>query len=450
MKPTMKRTRTVKPKVNADGEVVSRKPRMVKSKPEPVHLPPPPIAAPEPEVIDSLVFEPTELVLVPEPKVKPKTPKKTLPRTRSSMAKSLPQSDEVSKYRSTSPKLKGEKGSDSKKAVAKIDYEKVSNKSKAPLPIINPNFGTFPLSGSNISNDDLVPDYEPSVLDNKLLSLGYTPIRKVGTEDRIMYVKAYNSKGEAVYIDLEGLIIKDDKDSHRNPAFTMASNMIEMELGGTNNISQAYKMGAYLAAEKEVSGVVFEYTGGLSVVARRPNEIKPYELNLTQQESTNEITTPIPYPLVRLVEIEANPRLVLKNTDLVIRRIRNSTFNAANADVNKAIQSANELKESLNKFYLIKGEASKALNESLTELEKLNNIYENNPHVINGDERNKKSYDTVQYNLILRSEAIITLIRAMKKIAEKGREIERIVQEVKELNEFCEREFENMDRAVPR
>lgn len=321
------------------------------------------------------------------------------------------------------------------------------------IKVVSPN-SSLPLKPTvEIMNQQFeVKDYQGiisnSSLENELLNAGYAPLSKIviradGGEKRTQYIKAINKMGQKVFI----LIDVNGYTTARSTDLTL------IEAHNASIVPYSLKTGAYNCAGKDVCGVAFECgSDAVCVLTRAPNDLTPKESNFVFVEQHSQSAATIEsegsimtYPVIRLSEIRANPMLVLQNTDIVTRRLRNSGYTALLQELATTQQSINKLNEAFVRFNNLRESVAGKLNSTLTQLEQWNSVYMNNPPTT--DEA-KDKYRALQYNLALRNENIGVLLRSMKKIADLHISIDNITKEINDITEFDEKEFINVDRAV--
>lgn len=287
-----------------------------------------------------------------------------------------------------------------------------------------------------------------SSLENELLGLGYITVSKIvikaddGTK-RTQYIKAINKKGQKVFIlvDVQGY----------TTALQTDLTLIETNNVNGNIVPYSLKTGAYNCAGTDVSGIAFECgSDAVCVLVRGVKEITPKESTFVFIEQPGmqvmgQKGSIMTYPIVRLSEIRANADLILCNTDIVTRRLRNKAYVAELEELAVAQQSIGKLNAAYVRFNCMREDNACKLNRTLTQLEQWNDIYMANPPC--SDEA-KDRYRRLQYNLMQRNEGITTLLRCMKKVADKYQEIDCITREIDEITEYCEKEFINVEYAI--
>lgn len=297
-----------------------------------------------------------------------------------------------------------------------------------------------------------VRDYQGIIsnasIENELLNAGYAPLSKIvirtdNGDKRTQYIKALNKKGQKVFIllDVNGYT------TARSTDLTL------IEAHSANIVPYSLKTGAYECAGKDVCGVAFECgSDAVCVLARGSNDLTPKEANFVFVEQRAPAAATIEsegsimsYPVIRLSEIRANPDLVLSNTDMVTRRLRNNAYVSELQEIAYAQKSLNNLNAAFVRFEAVRQNSGNKLNQTLTQLEQWNNVYMANPPTTDAA---KDRYRRLQYNLAQRNEGIANLLRYMKKVADKRLEIDAITKEINDITDLAEKEFANVEFAV--
>lgn len=252
-------------------------------------------------------------------------------------------------------------------------------------------------------------------INDELYDLGYIVIHKIGTKNS-QFLKAINKKGQKVYIHI------DTNDYY-------SANDIMMIENDSNLLSFSIKNGAYSCASMEVSGIVFEYgSNSICIIMRGDNDLKFKETNYIldiDSQAHNFDGCAITYPIIKLSELRVNPDVVLCNTDIVTRRLRNTEDSYERQELINTHCSLEKLNESLENFKDTCNNSTHRLISQITHLKEI----ENQNCV--GEHRNE---------MIKANDDIIKLICVMKKVANKRKEIEKITREIDELTTYlnCE------------
>lgn len=336
--------------------------------------------------------------------------------------------------------------------VATTQMSQRDNIAYPTIKIATPNSG-LPLKQTvEIMNQEFeVKNYQGIIakqsIENELVNAGYTPLSKIVVrsddgDKRTQYIKAINKKGQRVFILIDG------------NGYTTArtSDLTLIEAHNASIVPYSLKTGAYNCINNDVSGVAFECgPDAVCVLIRGTKDLTPKEANFIYVEQHAPAAAAIDidgsimsYPVIRLSEIRANPGLVLINTDMVTRRLRNTAYTAELQDLAMMQQSIGKLNASFIRFNQMRECAAYKLNKTLTQLEQWNEIYMANPPLTDMD---KDKYKQLQYNLAQRNEGITTLLRSMEKVAELHNDIDMITKDINEITDYCEKEFANVEYA---
>ena len=285
-------------------------------------------------------------------------------------------------------------------------------------------------------------------IEEELLSFGYIPLSNINIQNERgeisnQYVKAVNKMGQKVYILLDDSIQNIDSDL----------TLIETKNG--NILPYSLKNGALKMAAMDTSGVVFECDqGGLCVLSNIMDDenLTSTESNFTFVEEKNPSATVIEnygchmsYPVVKLSEIRVNNHLVMDGSNMVTRKLRNSSYTAYLQDMKNVQDSILDLEDQNNALvHLLEVNAAK-LNETLSTLEQWNQHYIDNPPTTDCD---IKKHNLIIHNLRIRNDYIAYLICGMKRVAEYKPQIDKLTTNIKEFNEFFNNQFENLDMAT--
>lgn len=287
-----------------------------------------------------------------------------------------------------------------------------------------------------------------SSIENELLNAGYAPLSRIvvrmdNGDKRTQYIKAINKKGQKVFIllDVNGYT------TARSTDLTL------IEAHSASIVPYSLKTGAYECAGKDVCGVAFECgSDAVCVLSRGNQDLTPKEANFVfvEQKAPSAATIEIEgsimtYPVIRLSEIRANPSLVLLNTDTVTRRLRNSSYASELQELAMTQQSINKVNTSFVRFNAMRERVAIKLNQTLSQLEQWNEVYMAQPPT---SDEYKDKYRRLQYNLAQRNEDISTILRTMKKVADKRMDIDVITKEINDLTDFAEKEFANVEFAT--
>lgn len=286
-------------------------------------------------------------------------------------------------------------------------------------------------------------------IENELLEAGYGILSRIIVKDpngnkRAQYIKSINKNGQKVFVLIDG------------QGYTKArsADLTLVESNRVNIVPYSLKTGAYECAGKDVCGVAFECgSDGVCVLSRGVNDLTPKEANfvLVEKPTTTAAAVEIDgkvmtYPVVRLSEIRVNPSLVLDNTDLVTRNLRNTSYQMELAAFNKEMQSLAALNDSFRRYNIMRENVHARLTYITRELEKWNKVYKENPPTTD-DMKNR--YRLLQINLTRRNEDMETFLLVMKKISNKAIDLDLLTEEVNSITEYASKHFNNVEYITP-
>lgn len=323
-----------------------------------------------------------------------------------------------------------------KDALSSLDKNDNLKQCKLPLPL--------PSSIEIIPTDFPIHDYK-SILDNvsiekELLTYEYTPLHKIvtstGSNNKIQFIKALNSLGQKVYIyvDINGFIPIENTD------------IALIESSSPVSISYSMKTGAYNCVQHEVCGVAFECgSDSVCTLTRLGNDITPVENNYTFSDpssikSDNNVSI-MSIPIILLSEIRANPDLVLSNTDIVTRRLRNATYQTLLQDLAITEQAISNLHSSIELFQQRSNDIVCILSNKLLQYKNWNNAYITNPPQT---DEFKEKHKLLRAAMARRNDEVTTILRIMRKIADKRDLITSLSSDINEISDFCASEFSNV------
>ena len=300
--------------------------------------------------------------------------------------------------------------------------------------------------------DETEEEYDNEIYDNEvedeLLSYGYIPLSNINIQnDRgeisNQYVKAVNKMGQKVYILLD--------DSIQN----LDSDLTLIETKNGNILPHSLKNGALKMAAMDTSGVMFECDqGGLCVLSNVMDDenLTSTESNFTFVQEKNPSSTVVEnygchmsYPVVKLSEIRVNNHLVIDGSNMVTRKLRNAAYAAYLQDIHHVQDSIVALQTQNTQFVNLAEVNAMKLNETLATLEEWNQHYINNPPTTECD---IKKHNLIIHNMRIRNDYIAYLICGMKRVAEYKPQIDKLISNIAEFNDFFNNQFDNLDMAT--
>jgi hypothetical protein len=255
-------------------------------------------------------------------------------------------------------------------------------------------------------------------IENELRDLGYLIISKIVTQ-KLQFLKATNKKGQKVYIYVDV------------PEYSSIDVYDIMLLeNGINSLSYSIKNGVYDCVGTDVSGIVFEYgTNLICTIMRGDNDLKINEMNYTFGSQFHNLSFEgcvITYPIIKLSELRVNPDIILCNTDIVTRRLRNTEDSHERKELTNTDYALEQLDRSLCNFKEVCNHSTHKLISSINHLKTL---------------QEQEYNEELRNDLVKSNDNIVKLICVMKKVASKRVEMERMTCEIDELTNYLESHF---------
>ncbi len=286
---------------------------------------------------------------------------------------------------------------------------------------------------------------DPSI-ENQLADKGFIVTDRIflsprpGGTPQGRYAKAVNDRGQIVFIDLD----IDGYISHHSTDLTM------IETQQASVVPYSVMMGTAECAGKDVCGVAFECSGQLCTLTRSDPDLTPKTTILTTTEKTVERTAtidgiPIAYPIIRLSEIMANPKLASKSVDEVTRRIRNTSYNACMEENTKVRDAISTLSTKFAQLARTQNQKFLDLGKSIQTLEQYRGGYEqqSDPQKEKETEKSKKT----AFNLRRRHELFVDLIRLCQGAASYLDQITTLNSNMTEYIEFINKAYDSLDKV---
>jgi len=202
----------------------------------------------------------------------------------------------------------------------------------------------------NENEDELSSDED---LEKELTKYGYIIVSKVIINDKnkkVLFLKVINEHGQKVLVefDVSGYILSLSQND-----ILLNKNNINLENNySAEIIPYSYKIGTFECAKLLICGIAFECQKDLCTL-KKTTELASNEEKFTiyypgdRGQFTN---YPIIYPIVKMSEIRENPKLILTNTDLVMKRIRNCEYLKTQDDLKKFTSLLKNITESFDTF----------------------------------------------------------------------------------------------------
>lgn len=255
-----------------------------------------------------------------------------------------------------------------------------------------------------------VPDLVRSrSLDEELVRSGYTPLTKMvvvapSGKSQVRYVKANNNLGEPVYIAVD---VNDAYISQSNNDPRFRESRIPM------NINAGEKETAFTQAGMSVSGVAFECKNGLCTIMHDDQLQAPKEQNfiLIHTKKHEETFALASFPVVKMSDIRFNPKVVIKNIDLALRKMRNATLQNCLCDINSVQKKFDRTCQLFKETLACKEKIIKEFHRTMTILEDAYDKCSECP------EKNLERLKEIVYNIEKRNGKFPALMQSCTEIA---------------------------------
>jgi len=279
-------------------------------------------------------------------------------------------------------------------------------------------------------------------IEQALLDRDFIPIEKILTKDIgnvvCQFIKARNKLGHVFYVELD-TTCKDGMGYltvHPHDTILTQTNQASV-------IPYSLKIGSFEASNNNLYGVGFECDNSICIMSRKEDSLDPIETVFTHTKTSEDDigiqnNHPIPFPIVKMTEILANPKQIQKNIMESHNKMRNVAFNSCCKDVEMMKSGVDDLQKEICRFGEISGEVSHVLSCTISELENMYNVYEKQEVKC---EKDLKNMQAIQFNLCKRNELSVDYIAMCHSMRERSQKIKMLAEELKSLNEFSETLF---------
>ena len=330
---------------------------------------------------------------------------------------------------------------------------KVEAEFKAEEEMIgHPEVSTLSTQSTKITNNTstaVFETYEGVVQDKDveqaLVDSGFIPTEKILTQDsdgrvNCHFIKTRDKLGHASFVEV-------DTDYSNGMGFVKVSPNEEVMTVSSEAsvIPYSMKVGTF-EANNDLYGVGFECDNGVCMMQRKDPSLEPTETVFsysTGGENRSGIIQdhPVPYPIVKMTNILANPREVQRTIAKSHDRMRNVAFSQCQKDVELLKRRVEELEEEIEKFDKNSKEVSNVLACSINELLKYHEGYE---QIDNLCDSHREKMKTIQFNLQKRHDLLNDHISLCTSVRERSDKISTVTQELADINEYTVQLFQNL------
>jgi len=318
---------------------------------------------------------------------------------------------------------------------------------KTALPI-NTNLSKVKNGPSTVQFSTYQGNAKNQDIEKALLERGFISTEKILTKDNdgnvvCRFIKARDSLGHALYIELDTT----EKDGMGYLSVSDTDNVLTVS-HEASVVPYSLKVGSFEASSSSLYGVGFECDNQVCVMSRKDSSLEPIETVFTYSQNTGndmgiQDRHPIPFPIVKLSEILTNPKAVSQNIASSHGRMRNIAFNSCMKDVEAMKKSSIELQHEIERFDKISSEVSKALSETISELENMHDSYERRG--LPKNEKDASNLKAIKFNLQKRADLTSDYISLCHSMRERAQKIAVLNEEIKSLNDFSESLFNGLN-----
>lgn len=283
-------------------------------------------------------------------------------------------------------------------------------------------------------------DVEQSLVDS-----GFIPTEKLLTQDKegrisCHFIKTRDKLGHASFVEI-------DTDYTNGMGFVKVSPNEEVMTVSTEAsiIPYSMKIGTF-EANNDLYGVGFECDNGVCMMQRKNPSLAPTE-TVFSYSNDGEVRSgiikdhPVPYPIVKMTDILANPKEVQETIIKSHRRMRNVAFDRCKKDVELLKKRIKELEEQVILFDKNSEEVSDVLSCGINKLLYYHKGWENVKTLCDADKEKIKS---LQFNLHKRHDLLNDHISLCKSVKERSDRISTFTQELTDINEYTVNLFQNL------
>lgn len=279
-------------------------------------------------------------------------------------------------------------------------------------------------------NDDI----EKTLINNEFI-----PIEKILTKDingniACRFIKARDKMGRTVYIEL-------DCDYTCGLGFISVSedDRFVTETNTNSIVPYSVKIGTFEANNENIDGIVFECRDNFCVISKKDNDLTPIETVYIEKDNDDVLSSPIPFPIVKMTEILANSKAVVKNIALANKRLRHGIFATCVKDIENMKKTAEDLKTEIEEFNTISNNVTSLLSQTIDQLENMYENYENKKTP--KSEKDLQNMKSISFNLNKRFDLLNDQADLCMGMKERCKKIAILREEIKSINEFSKQLF---------
>ena len=287
-------------------------------------------------------------------------------------------------------------------------------------------------------------------IEKTLLDAGFIPTEKILTKDDnsnliCHFIKVRDHVGRASYVELDC----DDKDGMGyikiSPTDTILTESHEASI-----IPYSLTIGSFEANKGDIYGVGFECDNSICVMSRKDPSLEPVQTVFHYTKDSGDDMGIIenhyvPFPIVKMTEILANPKAVHHGIASSHLRMRDVAFSSCNKEVIGMKKYVSELQNEIHRFEEISSRVNSILSSSINELERWHEHFTTYGTKSPQDAENLKA---VRFNLAKRHDLTLDYIALCHSMKERSIKISILRDEIKAFNDFSETLFRGVDSVL--
>lgn len=288
---------------------------------------------------------------------------------------------------------------------------------------------------------------ENTDIEKSLLAAGFVPTEKILTRDEngnliCHFIKTRDHVGRASYVELDC-----DDQSGMGYIKISSDDTILTQSRDASIIPYSLTIGSFEANKGDIYGVGFECDNSICIMSRKDASLEPKQTVFHSTKNSGEDMGIIenhyvPFPIVKMTEILANPEAVHRGIATSHARMRNVAFSSCNKEVNNMKASIGQLEAEILRFDKISKQVTDMLSTTIAELEKMHNYFDSHGAKTPRDAENLKA---IRFNLAKRNDLTLDYIALCHSMKERSAKIAVLRDEVKAFNDFSQTLFTGVD-----
>ena len=273
-------------------------------------------------------------------------------------------------------------------------------------------------------------------IEDELKKYGYDVKEKVIVRDDegtlVKYIKAINPSGHKVFIepDIEALV---SAPADQEPLILSRDVTIQ---------PYSLKHGVMELTGLQTRGIAFECHNGLCTLLRNESDLRPSEESFVLPSSKSADTNPVLYPIVRMSEIQANSQAVLRNSDEITMRLRNTIYHQAQTEMKKSQDTVKRLDSA---FTDLNKSINKAMGSISSQIKTLHGYKQKYEGALGGSQLDAVKYRSVIDNLYVRHEMLADLLHTLEDSKLERSYLEEHIKKLNMLNQYVKTELTDTD-----